>query len=250
MIALVGEFQSANKKHSPNYKRVTHRIATRQLALDLYKEILIILERIDNELICLQNLEKGYQKYWRVGKIGLDSKFGRVINEQFRQRQFLTVDVKSLFHWIFVLDDVLGNDVFPKAITAFRNIFIVHLPEKVEKNRKIKRLMPSMFFSQYGFQLIFFPFFGSKNFSGFKIVENQVKQYIPEVNAEKNYHEKVRIIWENLDRLPVSLTRGNQQNPNHFFNHLSQYGSRSPSLLEVVISLTHVWNKKVKGLLK
>lgn len=247
---LVQKFQYIHKKYPLTYTRVTEKIATRNIVLDLYKEILIILERIDNELMSLQELEKDEKKYWRIGKIGPNSKLGKVIFEQLKLKELLTIDTKTLFHWIFILDEVLGKDVFPKAITAFRNIFIVHFPEKVHQNKKVKKLMPTIMFSQHGHQLVFIPFFGIRNFSGFRTLENQVKQYIPSVQTETNYHEKVRIIWENLDKLPLSISGGNQQSHNHFFNRLSQYGSRSTSLLEIVKSLTNVWDKTVKELFK
>lgn len=246
--SLVSEFHAAYKKYSPSYKWVTDKVAMRQLALTLYKEILIIIDRIDNELVALQNLEKGYKKYWRVGKIEPNSRLGIILREQMRQRELLTVDIKALFQWIFVLDGALGGNIFPKAITFFRHIFVVHFPDKVKQNKKIRKLMTSMLFSQYEFRLIFIPFLGSKNFSGFRSIENQVKPYIPEISFEKNYHEKVRIIWENLDRLPTSIIGGYQRNRNHFLNLLSQYGSRSPSLLEVMQALTNIWNQRVKTL--
>ena len=178
----------------------------------------------------------------------IDTDVRAFIKEQIKQRELLTVDIKALFQWIFVLDGTLGGNIFPKAITSFRGIFLVHFHDKVKQNKKIKKLMISTLFSPYEFRLIFIPFFGSKSFSGFRIIENQVKQYIPEIKTEKNYHEKVRIIWEKLDRLPDSIIGGYQKNQNHFLNLLSQYGSRSPSLLEVMQVLTGVWNQKVETL--
>ena len=81
-ISLVNNYKSAYKTHIFSYKCVTNKSSKLKQTLDLYKEILIILERIDNELIVLQELEKGERKYWRAGKIGLKSKLGIIFSHE------------------------------------------------------------------------------------------------------------------------------------------------------------------------
>lgn len=247
---LVNEFSGVYRKYKPS-TRTTIRLAKRQLLIQLYKEVTLILTRIDNELWKLNELDNQLKENWQEGQVHPDSQLGKIINEQVTLRDYLLIDITSLFHWIYIIDNAIGGNKFSKSICAFRNVFIVHFPEKITISAKTRKLTHAVHFSKGGAQLVFIPFFGSKKFVGYHTkVERVISKYIPEVLNENNIHERIRIIWENLDSLPDKYIKGNQRDKNHFINSLLQYGGRSPKLNIVLQSLLDVWRKEVKVLFK
>lgn len=233
------KFQELSRK-SRTHTRRTEKQARRSLAIQLYKEILLILSRIDEELFKLQELDMQSVIHWKEGTLDPSSKLFKIINKELHQRELLLLDLKSLFHWIYVLDDTLGL-VFPKPIRDFRNIFITHFSDRVSKNKRSRNLMHGMLYSPAGMQMVFFQFSGKRSFQGFKKFITIIKKYIPEVVKETNYNEQIRVIWKNVDKLPKEvMIDGNKTNT---IEVLSQYGGRSPSILKVTEAILKVLKK-------
>lgn len=253
------EFKRSFSELSSKYKnafplrrennKMTKKRAQVTLALSLYKEILIILQRIDNEIVILEELQTRVKNNLQEGKFDSNSEFGKMISDQLEQRELLKIDMKSLFQWAFTLEDLLGKGILPRSIKAFRNIFIVHLPEKIALSSKFRLLQTSVLYNNAGVKLLFLPIFGMNKFRGLKKIVDQIKTFIPDVTKESNSYERVRLIWENLDKLPDSLIKGSHKNPKHFLNLLGEYGSMSPELSLVTKSLLLAWDKKVKKML-
>ncbi len=242
---LCRKVNETDKKYRPSGKYQTIKKSKKKQLLKLFKEVILILSRIRKELIELNKLQK--QSKWLRKKHLNDrmkkAKISYIFNKQSILVQHLKVDIKSLFHWIFIIDDVLGKNVFSKHITAFRSLFLVHFSQKAYDSKKIRELTSGVIFSEGNARIVFLPFYGAKHFAGFKTkIENVVKDYIPEAKEEPNYNEKVRVIWENIDKLPESL-KGRS-----FLSRLSQYGILSPNLNVVVESLIRVWEEVVYDL--
>lgn len=254
IISLISNLQERHRKFdrliSYSGNLVSSREAKRRLALRLYSDILLILDRIGNGLSRLNELEKLKVQYLdsrkKHGVISPRSKLYKVIINSDNYRNYLVLDITTLFHWIYIIDDLFNkNSGFSKHIIAFRNKFSVHFSGRIKNKKTDRQLMYSNMFGKDGILLIYLPFFNKNGFRGFNKTEKEVEKYIPAIKKESNLNEKVKIIWNNIDKLPKSMRNPGSRNKNSFINCLSRYGVVSPSIEAVIKNLIKVWDKKV-----
>ena len=179
-------------------QRVTRKRAETATLLVLYREVLLILGRIETGLRKLEAFQRDMEKMKTMSA----ARFATIPN--------LRVDVKALYHWTYTIENFL-KQVAPEVsrdelsrIGIFRHKLIVH---HAETPMRVRRGVPSGA-TAFGpkaerFRIVSHPIFQSAPvWRGLLRKIRQLNPYVPGLKEQQNLWEKVNLIYRHFNSIP------------------------------------------------
>ncbi|SRR6266566_447827 len=179
-------------------QRLTRKRAEIATLLALYREVLLILGRIETGLRKLERLQRDVGKVQTISAARLAT------------MPNLVLDVKALYHWTYTIENFL-KQVAPELsrdelsrIGIFRHKLIVH---HAETPMRARRGVPSEA-TAFGpraerFRIISHPLFQSAPvWRGLVRKIGQLNPYVPGLKEQQNLWEKVNLIYRHFNSIP------------------------------------------------
>lgn len=188
----------------------------KKLILSEIKEILIILKMMYE---CIENMDEIKIKRYKLrkrlpqGTIDISTPEGKkFINEYMEKITWLIVYIKVLYEWLYHIKELLESDKNIHSLISrplwlklqryclFRNKLVTH-----KKKTQVYPMEAVSFSSEWvDFKFLMTPFVPLESVvEELNILFNQCAENFPEKEAtEKNFFERCRILYQNLDDLP------------------------------------------------
>jgi hypothetical protein len=195
------------RSRTPRASRRTHKRATLNLVMLNYGEVLQILKRIQAQQKKYRRLEERYPVQ-QVRDL-TDRKVEEAWSEQAEIRSSVRLDIKTLYIWAHQIKDIFLQhkvriDLSELSRIAFlRNYFITHV-SKTPFFQDPSSTQPGLLFDRE-FEKIEIVFHSlsptrvkQRKFSG---LIKDMSVHIPELQIEKNFFERIKIVYRNLNKL-------------------------------------------------